>query len=186
MVAQGRGDLATAEGWYRKSLEINEALGNRPGLALTYGLLGCLAEDRMDPALALDWVVRCIALFSQFPHPATAHGPDHLVRLTAQLGLPALEASWRRCTGAAVPEHIRTAVAAAIVRRNFGLEAIFQLLLNLLRAVTSALMRAANRCARGLEPNKETAGKQERKCRKFGLDAGQQSNPDASGGSDVV
>jgi hypothetical protein len=35
MVAQHRGDLAAAEGWYRKSLEIKEALSSRPGMALT-------------------------------------------------------------------------------------------------------------------------------------------------------
>ena len=107
-----RGDLATAEGWYRKSLEIKEALGDRPAMALTYGQLGLLAEAREDLATALDWTVRCIALFSEFPHPATGPGPRHLVRLTVELGLPALEASWQRCTGAPLPEHIRSAVSA--------------------------------------------------------------------------
>jgi hypothetical protein len=42
---------------------------------------------------ALDWTVRCVALFSDFPHPATGPRPHQLVRLTAALGLPALEAS---------------------------------------------------------------------------------------------
>jgi len=114
MVAQHRGDLAAAEGWYRKSLEINEALANRPHMAMTYGQLGLLAETRKDLVAALDWTVRCIALFSEFPHPATGPGPRHLVRLTAALGLPALEASWQRCTGTPLPQPIRTAVAAAI------------------------------------------------------------------------
>jgi len=113
-VAQRRGDLTAAENWYRKSLEIKEALGDRPGMATTYGQLGLLAEKCKDIAAALDWTVRCVALFSEFPHPATGPGPQHLVRLTAALGLPALEASWQRCTGTALPPNIRSAVVAAV------------------------------------------------------------------------
>ncbi len=114
IVAQLRGDLAAAEAWYRKSLEIREALGNRPGMAMSYGQLGLLAELRKDAATALDWTVRCIALFSEFPHLATGPGPGHLVRLTTALGVPALEASWQGCTGTPLPDHIRSAVVAAI------------------------------------------------------------------------
>ena len=113
MVAQRRGDLAAAEAWYRKSLEIAEALGDRPGMAATYGQLGLLAEARNDAVTALDWTVRCIALFPEFPHPATGPGPHHLVRLTAALGIPALEASWQRCTGKPLPDNVRSVVVAA-------------------------------------------------------------------------
>jgi tetratricopeptide (TPR) repeat protein len=113
MVAQQRGDVAGAEAWYRRALEIAESLGDRPGMALTYGQLGLLAEQRSDAGGALDWTVRCIALFDAFPHPATGPGPKHLVRLTAALGLPALEASWQRCTGTPLPAPIRAAVANA-------------------------------------------------------------------------
>ena len=76
-------------------------------MALTYGQLGLLAEARQELSAALDWMVRCVALFPEFPHPATGPGPHHLARLTAVLGLPALEASWQRCTGAALPAQIR-------------------------------------------------------------------------------
>jgi tetratricopeptide (TPR) repeat protein len=55
MVAQDRGDLAAAEGWYRKSLEIEEALGNRPGMASSYHQLGMVAQDRGDLAAAEGW-----------------------------------------------------------------------------------------------------------------------------------
>jgi tetratricopeptide (TPR) repeat protein len=111
-VAQNSGDLPTAEVWFRKSLEIKEALGSRPEMALTYGQLGLLAEAREDKAGALDWTVRCVALFAEFPHPATGPGPNHLARLTAELGMAALEASWRRCTGGPLPEAVRAWVAA--------------------------------------------------------------------------
>ena len=71
IVAQHRGQLEQAEQWYQKSLEITEALGNRPGMASTYGQLGLLSEKRQDFGAALDWIVRCVALFEEFPHPAT-------------------------------------------------------------------------------------------------------------------
>ena len=74
-------------------------LGDRPGMALTYGQLGLLAEARQQPAIALEQTVRCVALFDQFPHPATGPGPYHLVRLTGQLGLGALEGTWSKVTG---------------------------------------------------------------------------------------
>ncbi|HEV3290257.1 MAG TPA: tetratricopeptide repeat protein, partial [Streptosporangiaceae bacterium] len=95
ITAQDRGRLDEAEDWYRKALNIKEELGNRPGMALTYGQLGLLAEARQQPRQALDWMVRCVTLFSQFPHPATGPGPEHLARLTGQLGLPALEQAWQ-------------------------------------------------------------------------------------------
>jgi tetratricopeptide (TPR) repeat protein len=113
-VALLRGDLAAAEEWYRKSLEIREALGDRPGLARTYSQLGSLADARAEPDTALDWTVRGVALFPEFPHPATGSGPDNLARLTASLGMAALEASWQRCTGASLPDHIRTGVTDMI------------------------------------------------------------------------
>jgi tetratricopeptide (TPR) repeat protein len=113
MVAGIRGDLAAAESWLRKALEIEESLGNRPELASTYGQLGLLAEAREDLAAALDWTVRCIALLSEFPHLETGRRARlrQLVRLATQLGLPALEASWHRCTGLTLPRHIRSAAA---------------------------------------------------------------------------
>ena len=49
-VAQDRGHLDDAEDWYRQSLTIKEQLGNRPGMANTYGQLGLLAEARDEPA----------------------------------------------------------------------------------------------------------------------------------------
>ena len=42
-VAYQRGDLSAAEGWYGKSLEIKEALGDRPGMAQTYHQFGYVA-----------------------------------------------------------------------------------------------------------------------------------------------
>jgi tetratricopeptide (TPR) repeat protein len=110
MVAQLRGDLAAAGDWYGKSLEIGEALGNRPGVALTYAQLGLLAEAKGDLAAAIDWAVRCVVLFSDFPHPATGTGPRDLVRLTHLVGMPTLESRWLHCTGTRLPRDVRSIV----------------------------------------------------------------------------
>jgi tetratricopeptide (TPR) repeat protein len=110
-IAQDRGRLDEAGDWYSKSLAIKEELGNRPGMALTYAQLGLLAEARRRPSEALDWIVKCVTLFDQFPHPATRPGPGHLVRLTRQLGMPALEQAWRQVTGQPVPQAVRDYIA---------------------------------------------------------------------------
>jgi tetratricopeptide (TPR) repeat protein len=107
ITAQERGRLEEADDWYRKSLAIKEELGSLPGMALTYGQLGLLAEARQQPRQALDWMVRCVTLFSQFPHPSTGSGPSHLTRLARQLGMPALEETWRQVTGHPVPRQVR-------------------------------------------------------------------------------
>ena len=103
VVAQHHGALEQAEQWYRKALEIEEALKDRPALACCYGQMGLLAEAKNDENLALDWMVRCVVLFDQFPHPAAGPGPRHIARLTAKLGMPALQSSWQRQTGKMLP-----------------------------------------------------------------------------------
>jgi tetratricopeptide (TPR) repeat protein len=112
IVAQERGRLDDAEDWYRQSLTINDELGSRPRLANNHGQLGLLAEARGRPVDALEWTVRCVTLFDEFPHPATGPAPLHLARLTAQLGLPALEACWQAVTGDPLPSAVRDHVIA--------------------------------------------------------------------------
>ena len=107
MVAQDRGRLDEAADWYARSLAIKEELGDRPGMASSYGQLGLLAEARGSPGQALEWMVRCVALFDDFPHPSTGPGPRHLARLTRQLGIPALEACWQQVTGGPLPGAVR-------------------------------------------------------------------------------
>ncbi len=112
MTAQRRGRLDDADEWYRKSLTIKEELGNRHGMALTYAQLGLLAEDRGLPLLALEWNIRCVTLFDEFPSSMTGSGPTALARLAGQLGMPALEDSWRQVTGQAVPQAVRDYVTS--------------------------------------------------------------------------
>jgi tetratricopeptide (TPR) repeat protein len=61
-VASIRGDLTTAEGWYRKSLEINEILGDQRGMAATYGLLGMQALLRGDFVAAEAWLRKSLVI----------------------------------------------------------------------------------------------------------------------------
>ena len=51
--------------------------------------------------------MRCVTLFGQFPHPLTGPGPEHLARLTAQLGICTLETCWREVTGSPLPPAVR-------------------------------------------------------------------------------
>jgi tetratricopeptide (TPR) repeat protein len=101
------GRLDEAEDWYRKALAINEELGDNPATALSYAAFGLLAAARKQPRQALEWMVRCVTVFDQFPHPLTDPAPSQLARLAGQLGQAALEETWRAVTGHAVPQSVR-------------------------------------------------------------------------------
>ena len=55
MTAQDRGRIEEADDWYRKSLAINEELGNRLGMGRTYHQLGWTAQDLGRLEEAGDW-----------------------------------------------------------------------------------------------------------------------------------
>jgi len=76
-------------------------------MAITYAQLGLLAEARNQAPLALEWNIRCVTLFDQFPSPQTGTGPAALARLTRQLGLSAVEQAWQQVTGQPVPQPVR-------------------------------------------------------------------------------
>jgi len=54
-LAELRGELDEAESWCRRSLEIAEALNNRPGMADTYHVLGMVAQGRGKLDEAESW-----------------------------------------------------------------------------------------------------------------------------------
>jgi hypothetical protein len=54
-------------------------------MALTYAQLGLLAEERHQPALAMQLNIRCVSLLGQLPDPLTGTGPAALARLIRQL-----------------------------------------------------------------------------------------------------
>jgi tetratricopeptide (TPR) repeat protein len=112
LVAQNQGRLDHAEKQYFRSLDIKENLGDWAGKAASYIQLGVLALQRNEPCSALEWMVRSVTMFTEFPHPMTGSAPAALVRLTSQLGVPALEQAWRQVTGQPVPQPIRDYIAS--------------------------------------------------------------------------
>ncbi len=84
MTAQARGRLDEAEDWYRKSLAIDEELGNRPGMAIGYHQLGMIALDRGRLDEAEDWYRKSLAFEVEVgdrPHMAITY---HQLGVTAQ------------------------------------------------------------------------------------------------------
>ncbi|MCP2269285.1 tetratricopeptide repeat protein, partial [Actinokineospora diospyrosa] len=110
MIAQDRGRLEDAERWYQQSLTIKENLGDRPGMARSYAQFGLLAEKRGNERQAMNWALRCIVLFPDFPHPYSGSAPSQLARLTHKLGESVLEHLWTQLTDHTLPQHIRTYV----------------------------------------------------------------------------
>ncbi len=62
VVAQERGELDAAQDWYRKSLAIDEKLGNRPGMAGAYHQLGMVAQGRGELDAAQEWYRKSLAI----------------------------------------------------------------------------------------------------------------------------
>jgi tetratricopeptide (TPR) repeat protein len=106
-VAQKRGRLEEAEDWYTKALAIDADLGDRMAMAKTLAQTGLLAEQQGQPRRALEQAIRSVSLFEQIPHPASGTAPAQLVRLTAELGISALESCWQAVTGSALPQAVR-------------------------------------------------------------------------------
>ncbi|MFN8097373.1 MAG: tetratricopeptide repeat protein [Dermatophilaceae bacterium] len=70
ILAQARGDYATAEARYQQSLTINERLGNQAGMATSYHQLGILAQDRGDYATAEARYQQSLTIFERLGNQA--------------------------------------------------------------------------------------------------------------------
>jgi tetratricopeptide (TPR) repeat protein len=70
IVAQHRGDYDAALDWYKKSLAINEQLGDRAGMATSYHQLGMVAEVRGEYDAALDWYNKSLGIEEQLGNRA--------------------------------------------------------------------------------------------------------------------
>ncbi|MDQ7908313.1 tetratricopeptide repeat protein [Phytohabitans sp. ZYX-F-186] len=112
IVAQDRGELDAAGERLERARAIREQLADVPRLAMTYGQLGLLALRRDAPVVALEWTIRCAALFPSFPHRAAGPAPWNLAQLTEKLGWDALHAAWRRVTGEATPASVVETIRA--------------------------------------------------------------------------
>ena len=85
MVAQQRWDLSSAENWYNKSLEINEALGNGPGTAVSYYQLGIVSQRRGNLSDSENWCKKALKI-----NETLGHKPG-LALNYAQLGRVAMD-----------------------------------------------------------------------------------------------
>ncbi|WP_328958622.1 tetratricopeptide repeat protein [Kitasatospora purpeofusca] len=111
LTAQAGGRAADAEARYRKALDVSHRIGDTPGLARTFGQFGLFAAERGRPREAMEWLVRSITCFEEFPHPATWPSVVGLRRLTVDLGPRAVERAWRSVTGRRLPDAVRDQVA---------------------------------------------------------------------------
>jgi tetratricopeptide (TPR) repeat protein len=108
-----RGRHDEAEQWLRRALAAEQEMSHQVGVATSYLQLGMLAEARGLAPEALDWTVRCLDLSRRFPHLARQAQPGELLaRLTAELGLAALEQRWEEITGDALPADVRQLAVA--------------------------------------------------------------------------
>ncbi|MGD2110971.1 MAG: tetratricopeptide repeat protein, partial [Phycisphaerae bacterium] len=69
LIYQTRGDLDQAEKMHRKSLAIEEKLGRLEGMAIQYGNLGTVYEQRGDVATAREYWTKARDLFEQIGIP---------------------------------------------------------------------------------------------------------------------
>ncbi|MEE8586207.1 MAG: tetratricopeptide repeat protein, partial [Acidobacteriota bacterium] len=87
MVEQQRGQLDEAEGWYRKSLQINEELGDRPGLARSFHQLGIVEQKRGRLDEAEGWYRKSLQILEELgDRPGLAGSSHQLGRVEEQKG----------------------------------------------------------------------------------------------------
>ncbi len=84
MTAQDRGRLDEADDWYRKSLTIEEKLGNQPDMAITYHQLGMTAQERGRLDDADDWYRKSLTIEEKLGNQPDMAITYHQLGMTAQ------------------------------------------------------------------------------------------------------
>ncbi|MFB7469943.1 tetratricopeptide repeat protein [Kitasatospora sp. NPDC056184] len=107
LAAQTGGRAADAEARYRKALDVSHRIGDTPGLVRTFGQFGLFAAEQGRPREAMEWLVRSITCFEEFPHPLTWPSVVNLGLLARDLGPRAVERAWRSVTGRRLPDAVR-------------------------------------------------------------------------------
>jgi hypothetical protein len=70
IIAQLRGAYDEALEWYRRSLALKEELGDRAGMATSYGQIGVLFTTRGTPDAAVSWNLRNLLICMELRSPA--------------------------------------------------------------------------------------------------------------------
>jgi tetratricopeptide (TPR) repeat protein len=84
LLAQQRGSYEEALDWYRQSLAILEELGNRAGLAYSYGQLGNVSYARGSYEEALEWYRKCLAISEELGDRASMANAFHQLGVVAE------------------------------------------------------------------------------------------------------
>lgn len=83
-IAQERRRFDEAEDWYRRSLDVDERMGNERGVASRLGQLGLLAEARGDVVEAIRQLEQAAVIFARVNDPHSLEKTRHdLQRLRA-------------------------------------------------------------------------------------------------------
>jgi tetratricopeptide (TPR) repeat protein len=106
-VSYGLDRVDESRRWYTRELELARELGDWRHEADCCARLGVFAWNEGDYALALEWVVRALAISE--PHTGALAEVDtsFLLRLTSVLGMDALASSWCKVTGSPLPAEVR-------------------------------------------------------------------------------
>ncbi|MEU8242349.1 tetratricopeptide repeat protein [Actinoplanes missouriensis] len=83
-VAHIRGDLETAENWYRRSLSINKKAGARRDTSAGYFQMGRIAEERGDFGAAENWYQQSLAIDKEIGDRNSMSSAYHQLGTTAQ------------------------------------------------------------------------------------------------------
>ena len=122
-VAQERGELGTAQDWYRKSLAIEEELGDRPGMAKTYHQLGIVAQERGELGTAQDWYRKSLAIEEELgDRPSMAVTNQQLGTVARERGELGTAQDWYR-KSLAIKEELGNRPGMAITYHSLGIVA---------------------------------------------------------------
>jgi tetratricopeptide (TPR) repeat protein len=85
IIAQQRGNYDQALDWYRQALAIKEELGDRAGMASSYGQLGIIAQQRGDYEKALGYYRQALPMFEELGDRAGMATSYHQLGIIAYL-----------------------------------------------------------------------------------------------------
>jgi hypothetical protein len=86
MIAERRGDYDKALEWYRRSLTLREELGDRAGMARSYGQIGMLFTTRGMPDAAVSWNLRSLLIHMELRSPVVRNDLHWLTQQRQMLG----------------------------------------------------------------------------------------------------
>jgi tetratricopeptide (TPR) repeat protein len=119
-VAQARGQLENAAGWYTRAIAISEKLGNRSSAATSYHQLGTVAQERGRLEEAEAWHTRSLPIFKQLGDRSGIAASYHQLGLVAQLRGRLEEAENRYTRSLAMREELGDRPGIAISYHELG------------------------------------------------------------------